>query len=221
MDSSESESSDDPFPPIFSYEKDFKFLGRDWVFGKLTKHLNRNEWTCSKNVILFLGGIGTGKTTLLRQLVQIDEFRDQTLAYYECDENTDECGFVLELAKQLKQRITYLKVPTYLQLEKDKQNFKTDYSSNESLFNETDQEDDKFFRQRKTGTENDIFWNHFLFPLIEHSNNRWDDERFLLFIDSVDLKSDIYELILKHLHLLPKFLYLVLTVRPRRQPDLL
>lgn len=229
MDSSLSESeSFDPFPPVFvdGNGKDFKFIGRDWVFAKLTKHLNLNEWTCSKNVILFLGNIGTGKTQLLRQLVQTTEFRDQTLAYYECDENADDCCFVLELVKQLKTRIPYLKIPTYLELETEKekqQNSKIDYSSNESLFNEiVDQEDDKFFRQRKASrTDNDIFWTHFLFPLIEHGLNRWENERFLVFIDSVDLKDEIFELIVRHLNLIPKYLFLILTARPKRQADLL
>lgn len=226
MDSSDSEPSESSneiaFPPVFGRESEgFKFLGRDWLFTKLTKHIN--GYTSRKNVILLLGGIGTGKTCLLRQLVQTAEFKSQTLAYYECDESSDDCSFVLQLVKQLKRRIPYLKVPSYLQLEKDKQNAtKGEYSSNESLFNEViDQEDDRFFRQRKAKTQSDIFWTHFLFPLIEHGLNRWEDERFLIFIDSVDLKTEIFELIVKHLHLIPKYLFLILSARPKRQADLL
>lgn len=56
---------------------------------------------------------------------------------------------------------------------------------------------------------------------MEFGLNRWDNDKYLLFIDSVDLKNEIYELICKHLPLLPKFLYLVLTARPKRQSDLL
>lgn len=229
MDSSESEPSESSneiaFPPVFQGESDFKFLGRDWIFSKLTKHIN--GYTSRKNVVLLLGGIGSGKTCLLRQLVQAGEFRHQTLAYYECDENSDDCSFVLQLVRQLKQRIPYLKVPSYLQLEKDKQNAAAskggEYSSNESLFNEViDQEDDRFFRQRKAKTpSSDIFWNHFLFPLIEHGLNRWEQERYLVFVDSADLNAEIFELIVRHLHLIPKYLFLILSARPKRQADLL
>lgn len=225
MDSSESELSEGgeiAFPPVFDRRESdsFKFLGRDWLFSKLTKHMN--GYTSHKNTILLLGGIGTGKTCLLRQLVQTSEFKNQTLAYYECDENSDDCSFVLQLVRQLKRRIPYLKVPSYLQLEKDKQaSSKGEYSSNESLFNEIDQEDDRFFRQRKAKTQSDIFWDYFLFPLIEHGLNRWEEERYLVLIDSVDLKTEIFELIVKHLHLIPKYLFLILSARPKRQADLL
>ena len=226
MDSSESEPSEssDPFPPIFKYENDFQFLGRDWLFSKLTKHVN--GYTSTKNIVLLLGNIGSGKTTILRQLVQTTEFKDQTLAYYECEDNdSDDCQMILELIKQLKRKIPYLKIPTYLQLEKDKQssnlNLKENYSSsNDSLFN-NDQEDDKFFRQRAARTQDDIFWNHFLFPLIEYGLNRWDNERFFLFIDSIDLNEEIFNLIIKHLDLIPKYLFLILTARPNRQSSLL
>lgn len=228
MDSSDSEPSESSneiiFPPVFPCEANFKFLGRDWIFSKLTKHIN--GYTSRKQVVLLLGGIGSGKTCLLRQLVQTGEFAQQTLAYYECDEDSDDCSFVLRLVQQLKQRIPYLKVPSYLQLEKDKQAAAAkcgEYSSNESLFNEViDQEDDRFFRQRKAKTpSSDIFWTHFLFPLIEHGLNRWEHERYLVFIDSVDLNAEIFELIVRHLHLIPKYLFLILTARPNRQADLL
>lgn len=219
MDSSESDSNSESLP--LDNEKDFKFLGREWLFLKLNRHLNEGLTGC-KNVILILGNISTGKTKVTRQLLQLSEFKNQTLAYYEVTEESDDCGFVLQLAKQLKKRIPYLNVPNYLQIEKDKQNSK-DYSSNESLFNdhEVDQEDNKFFKKRKAKTENDIFWTYFLFPLIEFGANRWENEKYLLIIDSVDLKTEIYELICKHLHFIPKFLYLILTARPKRQPDLL
>ena len=222
MDSSESEPSESSNEIAFSpaFQSDFKFLGRDWLFSRLSKHIN--GFTSRKNVILLLGGIGSGKTCLLRQLAQTGEFKSQTLAYYECDESSDDCSFVLQLVRQLKKRIPYLKVPSYLQLEKDKQNTKGEYSSNESLFNVVvDQEDDRFFRQRKAKTQSDIFWNHFLFPLIEHGLNRWEEDRYLVLIDSVDLKTEIFELIVKHLHLIPKYLFLVLSARPNRQADLL
>lgn len=218
MDSSESSEiseSNDLFP---SNDPDFKFIGRDWLFSKLSKHLN-NVQISDKNVILLLGKKASGKTCLLRQLVQTDEFKNQTLAYYEEDEYSDDCSFVLELVKQLKKKIPYLKVPTYFQLEKDKQNYSTkciDDSSNESLFK--DQEDDKFFKQKKTKT--DIFWNYVLFPLIEHGLNRWDNERYIIFIDSIDLKNEILDLIVKYFELIPKFLIFILTATPKRRSDL-
>lgn len=67
----------------------------------------------------------------------------------------------------------------------------------------------------------DIFWRFVLEPVIDHGLNRWEDRCFFIIIDSVDLRRDIYELISRHLRILPNFIHLILSARFNRRKGLM
>ncbi|RWS14623.1 ankyrin repeat domain containing protein 25-like protein [Dinothrombium tinctorium] len=62
----------------------------------------------------------------------------------------------------------------------------------------------------------DMFRQLILFPLLE-SDNVPDEQRYLIVIDAVDLKKDICEMISHHIHILPKWLHLIVTARSKRR----
>jgi ankyrin repeat protein len=65
-------------------------------------------------------------------------------------------------------------------------------------------------------TSDDIFRNSILFPLLE-AKNVSAEQRYIIVIDSIDTNGDICHLIANHIHLLPKWLHLIISARPKRR----
>jgi hypothetical protein len=74
---------------------------------------------------------------------------------------------------------------------------------------------------RRHDIREDVFWRYVLEPIIDHGLNRWEDQCFLLLIDSIDEQPEICELLSRHLLLLPNYLHVIVTARPARRKGLL
>lgn len=72
-------------------------------------------------------------------------------------------------------------------------------------------------QSRRHDVREDVFWRYVLEPIIDHGLNRWEDQCFLLLIDSIDDQPEICELLSRHLLLLPNFLHVIVTARSTRR----
>ena len=66
-------------------------------------------------------------------------------------------------------------------------------------------------------TTDDLFRQAVLFPLIEAKNIEKEVQRYLIVIDSIDTNGEVCQLIANHMHLLPKWVHLIVSARPKRR----
>ena len=167
---------------------DQTFIGREWVFAKIEKTIDvRTQISANTSVTAIFGCAGSGKTVLLRKLTEIKKFEDFLLAFIECNENIDINYFIDSIETQIKDK---------LQIEN---NLNNDSDDNEIL------------------TADDLFRKSVLFPLLEAKNVEKEVQRYLIVIDSIDTNAEICQLVANHIHLLPKWLHLIVSARPKRR----
>lgn len=65
-------------------------------------------------------------------------------------------------------------------------------------------------------TSDQLFQQSVLFPLLESQLINTEEQRYVIVIDSIDMNIDICQLISNHIHLLPKWLHLIVSARPKR-----
>lgn len=63
----------------------------------------------------------------------------------------------------------------------------------------------------------DLFRQAVLFPLLEAKNIDKEAQRYLIVIDSIDTNAEVCQLIANQMHLLPKWVHLVVSARPKRR----
>lgn len=167
---------------------DQTFVGREWVFAKIEKTVDiRTQISANTSVTAIFGCAGSGKTVLLKKLIEIKKFKDFLLAFIECHQSFDINSFIESIELQIKDK---------LQIEN---NLNNDSDDNEIL------------------TTDDLFRKSVLFPLLEAKNVEKEVQRYLIVIDSIDTNADICQLIANQMHLLPKWLHLIVSARPKRR----
>ncbi|RWS25067.1 Ankyrin repeat domain-containing protein 50-like protein [Leptotrombidium deliense] len=164
------------------------FVGREWVFLKLMKTLDLRI-DCP-NTTVILGCPGAGKTVLLRKLLKTNKFRRSILAYYECTDISDVLHFLHHLESQIKEKIEPRK---------------------------NNSNDEKAKTEGAESVElDDLFRQLILYPLLE-CDKITDEHRHLIVVDSVDINKDICEIVSHHIHILPKWIHVIVTARSKRR----
>ncbi|XP_054160187.1 ankyrin repeat domain-containing protein 50-like [Oppia nitens] len=175
---------------IVSPDYDQSYIGREWVFAKLEKTLDlRTQLNVNTCVTAVFGCAGSGKTALFKQLIEIKKFKDYLLAFVECTQELNIKNFINSVESQMK----------------DKLNNENNLSNNIN----TD--------VNEVLTVDDLFQKCILFPLLEAKNMEKDQQRYIIVLDSIDTNADICQLISNHMHLLPKWLHIIISARPKRR----
>ncbi|CAG2159659.1 unnamed protein product [Oppiella nova] len=170
---------------------DEAFVGREWVLAKIERTIDtRTPMNVSSGVTAVFGCAGSGKTFLFRQLIEMKKFKDYLLAFFECHENDDINQFMDSMESQIKDK---------LHLGNNLNNNCDDNDANDVV------------------TSDDLFRKSILFPLLEVKNKEREEFRHIIVIDSIDTNADICQLIADHMHLMPKWIHLIVSARPKRR----
>lgn len=170
-------------------------IWREWIFNKFDKILDSNSTATTasnvhptlKNVTVIFGQAGSGKTFLIQLLTAIKRFEDRILLSFFC-------------------KFTSSSLPTDFLGDLEKQI--------SEVFN---------LRASSNLLPNVSFREHLLRLLKNLSNDSTQgakfsitSKRYLLLIDSIDLRPDVAEIISGNLAHFPDWLHVIITARPKR-----
>lgn len=173
-------------------------IWRDWFFNKIDKILDTNNSQPAsannsnnptiKNVTVLFGHAGSGKTFLMSLLNQMPRFKPQMFMTFYCKlSSTTSSDFVREFEDRLSQVFSVT-------------------SGQSSLPNLNVKFRENLLKALNClGADPDLVAKYQL-----------NTKRYLLVIDSIDLRPDICDLISSNLKFLPQWLHVIITARPKR-----
>ncbi|UXI15999.1 post-GPI attachment to proteins factor [Sarcoptes scabiei] len=193
-----------------------QIIFRDWFFNKVEKILdissssslafnsNSNLQPTIKNVTVVFGQAGTGKTFLVQLLSETKRLKSRVLMSFYCN------------------------LSSFSSLSLNPSSTSTSITPNDFIENFDRQIQDLFnISTTKKFSSTPNFNVDFRENLLKSLNNLSKDssivnkhklnaKRYLLLIDSIDLRPDICDLMASNLHAFPNWLHIIITARPKR-----
>lgn len=176
-------------------------IWREWFLSKIDKILDQTTSTTVanhsnspahiKNVTVIFGYAGSGKTFLIQLLSLIEQYQNRILSAFFCksDSNhTSSSDFIEAFQKRIESVFSTIKI------------------SQDALPNQSVEFRENLLKSLKN-LNNDS-------KLVD--KYELDSKRYLLLVDSIDLRPDLCDLISSNLHAFPKWLHVIITARPKR-----
>lgn len=167
---------------------------RDWFFNKIDKILDLSTSTMTnsnmptiKNVTVIFGQAGSGKTFLMQLLSQNQRFQNRVLMSFYCKfTSSTPIDFIDMFDNQIK-------IVFNVQTKNAMPNLNVNFREN-------------LLKLLNSFSKDNSFVNKY----------QINSKRYLLLIDSIDLRPDICDLISSNLHAFPNWLHVIMTARPKR-----
>ncbi|KAH9497303.1 Ankyrin repeat domain-containing protein 50 [Dermatophagoides farinae] len=192
-------------------------IWRDWFFNKIEKILDISNGNNSigqqqqqqqqssqqqptiKNVTVIFGQAGSGKTFLIQLLSQTKRFQSRVLMSFYCKfTSSTPNDFIDCFDQQIQQIFSHVQKSSSLATSRI---IDTNNIANHSVN----------FRENLLK-----LLNSFSKDLTIVNKYQLQSKRYLLLIDSIDLRPDICDLVASNLHSLPNWLHVIITARPKR-----
>lgn len=175
-----------------------EIICREWFFNKIDKLLdiftptnpNSNNNPTIKNVTVVFGHAGSGKTFLIQLLTKTKRFQNRIFMPFYCNSTSSTpIDFLSDFENKI---LEIFNVP----LEKN--------ASSAVNFNVN-------FRENLLKVLNKLSGDSAI-----ANKHKLHSKRYLLLIDSIDIRPDICDLISSNLHAFPNWLHVIITARPKR-----
>ncbi|XP_046912429.2 uncharacterized protein LOC124493394 [Dermatophagoides farinae] len=192
-------------------------IWRDWFFNKIEKILDISNGNNSigqqqqqqqqssqqqptiKNVTVIFGQAGSGKTFLIQLLSQTKRFQSRVLISFYCKFTSSTPNDFIDCFDQQIQQI-------FSHVQKSSSLFTSRIIDTNNIANHSVN-----FRENLLK-----LLNSFSKDLTIVNKYQLQSKRYLLLIDSIDLRPDICDLVASNLHSLPNWLHVIITARPKR-----
>ena len=201
---------------------DDDIIWRDWFFNKIEKILDISNGNNSvgqhqqqqhnqpqsssqqqptiKNVTVIFGQAGSGKTFLMQLLSQTKRFQSRVLMSFFCKfTSSTPNDFIHYFDQQIQETFNVQKSSLSSSSSKSPNNTNTITNYNVN------------FRENLLK-----LLNSFAKDMTIVNKYQLQSKRYLLLIDSIDLRPDICDLVASNLYALPNWLHVIITARPKR-----